>query len=209
MKVIKPSYEILTTEPYEDMVKRVEQVARTCYKSEDKMTDVSGEKMIKALIKSGHKAMIEHASVTVKFTVDRGISHEIVRHRLASFAQESTRYCNYGKEQFEGEITVIKPVFFDEDTPAYSAWYNACKACENSYFELLDITGAPEQARDVLPTSVKTELNVTMNMREWRHFFALRALDATGKAHPQVKEVALPLLEEFKEKYPAFFADME
>lgn len=209
MKVINAGYSIYNGESYLSMVARVEEIARTCYKSEDKITKESGEKMIRGLIKSGHEAMIEHASVSVKFIVDRGVSHEIVRHRLAAYAQESTRYCNYSKGKFGGEITVIRPCFFEEGSDEYYEWLEAMDAAEDSYLDLLELTGAPEQARDVLPTSVKTEINVTMNMREWRHFFKLRALDKTGKAHPQIKEVAIPLLAEFKERYPAFFGDLE
>jgi thymidylate synthase (FAD) len=150
-----------------------------------------------------------HYIITVKFTVDRGISHEIVRHRPASFAQESTRYCNYTKDGFGAEITVVEPYFFDKGTDAYTAWENGCKAAETAYMALIDMGRTPQEARDVLPTSVKTEIVMTATVREWRHFFNLRAADKTGAAHPQMKEVTIPLLLDLKEMFPKFFTGIE
>ena len=164
--------------------------------------------MVAALIKRGHEAMLEHCSFTIKFIVDRGISHELVRHRLASFAQESTRYCNYSKEGFGGEITVIEPFFLAENTPGYSSWYDACLHSESAYFALLNWGCTPQEARSVLPNSLKTEVCMTANLREWRHFFKLRAADATGSAHPQMKEVTVPLLKELKQLIPVVFDDI-
>jgi thymidylate synthase (FAD) len=146
-----------------------------------------------------------HMPITVKFTVDRGVSHEIVRHRIASFAQESTRYCNYTKDGFGAEITVVKPCFFEEGTDAYVAWEEGCKAAEMAYMRLVSLGRTPQEARDVLPTSTKTEIVMTATVSEWIHFFNLRALDKTGAAHPQMKEVAVPLLEEFKSLYTDLF----
>ena len=210
MKVIKPGYSIISPIDREAFLKRLEFITRTCYKSEDKITELSAPKMIRALIRNKHLAMLEHCSFSVKFIVDRGISHEIVRHRLASFAQESTRYCNYSQDKFENEITVIEPFFFTGEAKhsAYISWYAACKKAEKSYFELLDWGATPQEARSVLPTSVKTEICVTMNLREWRHFFELRACDYTGAAHPQIKEVAIPLLKELHELLPEVFDDL-
>ena len=209
MRVIKPSYEIMTAINRKDILKHIEMCARTCYKSEGKITEDSASKMVKALVKSGHEAMIEHASITVKFICDRGVSHEIVRHRLASFAQESTRYCNYMKDDFGSEITVIKPIFLEEDTAGWDMWKNSCEEAEAAYFNLLDWGCTPEQARSVLPNSLKTEIVVTMNLREWRHFFKLRAVGTTGKPHPQMRELALPILNEFKQILPEVFEDLE
>lgn len=152
---------------------------------------------------------IAHYNLTVKFTVDRGISHEIVRHRPASFAQESTRYCNYTKDGFGAEITVVEPYFFEKGTDAYLAWEKGCKAAEEAYMALINMGRTPQEARDVLPTSVKTEIVMTATVHEWRHFFNLRAADKTGAAHPQMKEVTIPLLIELKELYPNFFMGIE
>lgn len=208
MKVIKPSFEILTPIDREAVLKHLETVARTCYKSEDKITEQSAPKMVKGLIKSQHTAMIEHFSVSVKMIVDRGVSHEIVRHRIASYAQESTRYCNYSQGKFGNEITVIKPLFFDEGTPEYIIWEESCMQAEKAYNELIEMGRSPQEARSVLPNSLKTEIVVTMNLREWIHFFNLRALGTTGAPHPQMKEIAMMVLEEFSNQLPEIFGDM-
>lgn len=208
MKVIKPSFEILTPIDREAVLKHLETVARTCYKSEDKITEQSAPKMVKGLIKSHHTAMIEHFSVSVKIIVDRGVSHEIVRHRIASYAQESTRYCNYSQGKFGNEITVIKPLFFDKGTPEYIIWEESCMQAEKAYNELIEMGRSPQEARSVLPNSLKTEIVVTMNLREWIHFFNLRALGTTGAPHPQMKEIAMMILEEFSNQLPEIFGDM-
>ena len=205
MKIIKAGYEIMDPLNGEEILKKIERVARVCYKSEDKITAGSAEKMVMALIRSGHEAMLEHFSFSVKFIVDRGVSHEIVRHRVASFAQESTRYCNYGKS---GEVTFIKPLFWDEGSFEYCRWRGACEVAEYEYCKLLSNGATPQEARSVLPNSLKTEVVMTANLREWRHFFKLRALGTTGKPHPQMVEVALPLLEECKKLIPVVFDDL-
>ena len=146
-----------------------------------------------------------HFMITVKFTVDRGVGNEITRHRVASFAQESTRYCNYSKGTFGNEITVIKPIFFEEGSETYELWRAACEAAEYSYLELLNAGAKPQEARDVLPLSLKSELCMTATVNSWTHFFNLRALDKTGSAHPQMKEVTIPLLAKFKATYPTLF----
>ena len=208
MKIIHASYELMTPIEGKDILKKIEQIARTCYKSEEKISDGSAERMIVSLIANNHEAMLEHQSITVKFIVDRGVSHEIVRHRMASFAQESTRYCNYSQDKFDGEITVIKPLYLDEGTDGYNYWKDACLVAENSYFKLLDFGCTPQEARAVLPTSLKTEICMTANLREWRHFFNLRAAGTTGKPHPQMKEVAVPLLYDMHSKIPYIFDDI-
>lgn len=151
---------------------------------------------------------LAHRCETVRFIVDRGVSHEIVRHRPASYCQESTRYCNYAKDRFGSEITVIRPYPFVEDTPSFRAWKRACEACEREYFNLLEIGELPEMARDVLPTSTKTEVVMTATVGEWRHFFNLRARGATGRPHPQMREVALPLLRVMAGYLPPLFGDL-
>ena len=205
MKIIKPSFEILTPIDRESICKQIELVARTCYKSEDQITDTSAPKMVKGLISRQHLAMIEHAHISVKFICDRGVSHEIVRHRIASYAQESTRYCNYSLGKHGNEITVIEPFFFKEGTPEYAAWYSACEFSEKMYMDLLSMGRSPQEARSVLPNSLKTEIVVTMDLREWIHFFNLRAVGTTGAPHPQMRESALPVLEAFAEALPEVF----
>ncbi|EGG86896.1 thymidylate synthase [Lachnospiraceae bacterium 3_1_46FAA] len=206
MRVVQAGYEILDTLNGEEILKKIERVARVCYKSEDKIGEGTAERMVKALIKRGHEAMLEHFSFSVKFTVDRGVSHELVRHRVASFAQESTRYCNYGHE---GEITVIKPLYLSDCGEDYNLWRKACVVAEKQYLDMLAYRFSPQEARAVLPNSLKTEVVMTANLREWRHFFSLRACGTTGKPHPQMLEVAVPLLKEVKSLIPVVFDDLE
>lgn len=212
MQIIKAGYEIMDPLNGAEILKKIEKVARVCYKSEDKIGEGTAERMVRALIKSNHTAMLEHFSFSVKFIVDRGVSHEIVRHRVASFAQESTRYCNYGSKG--GEITVIEPCYLsgadvENWTRKYIAWESACVEAEECYLLMLSDGSTPQEARAVLPTSLKTEVVMTANLREWRHFFSLRACGATGKPHPQMLEVAVPLLKELKERIPVVFDDLE
>lgn len=206
MKIIEPSYEILT--PISDggieELQRIERAARTCYKSEDKMTDdgESAKKIVKMLVEHGHDAMLEHSSLTVRFITDRGVSHELVRHRLAAYAQESTRYCSYDKGKFGGEITVVRPSNLDRGSYAYVVWRAACIRAEEAYMALLDYGCKPQDARSVLPTSLKTEIVVTANYREWRHILSLRTDKA---AHPDIRALLTPLLEELKKRIPIVF----
>lgn len=208
MQIIKAGYEILDPLNGEEILKKIERVARVCYKSEEKIGEGTAEKMVRALVKSKHEAMLEHFSFSVKFIVDRGVSHELVRHRVASFAQESTRYCNYGHE---GEITVIEPCFWSwsKDGIKYNEWLSACEMAESYYLSLLEMGATPQEARAVLPNSLKTEVVMTANLREWRHFFSLRACGSTGKPYPQMLEVAVPLLKEVKSLIPVVFDDLE
>jgi thymidylate synthase (FAD) len=206
MKIIKPSAEILSFINGEEILKQIEIAGRTCYKSEDKITPESSKRFVADLIKRGHEAMIEHYNITAKFICDRGVTHEIVRHRIASYAQESTRYCNYSKEKFGNEITVIKPCFWNPGDNQYSIWKQSCEYTESRYFELLKVGATPQEARSVLPNSLKTEIVVTMNLREWRHFFRLRTAKA---AHPQMREVAIMLFNDLKKEIPVIFDDIE
>ncbi len=205
MKIIEPDVKILTPIDGHNILKRIEQYGRTCYKSEDKITAISAEKFALNLIKRGHESVLEHCSFTVKFIVDRGVSHEIVRHRLAAYSQESTRYCNYSGNKFNNEITVIKPCYFDTGTPVYDEWELACFEAEKHYFDLLYAGCTPQEARAVLPNSLKTEIVMTANLREWRHFFKLRCDKA---AHPQMREVAIKLLHMCQDEIPVIFDDI-
>lgn len=213
MKIINASYEILrpkiTVDAKDAEFQAIEGAGRTCYKSGEKITPESAVRFTEKIIGLNHEAMLEHAFMSVRFIVDRGISHEIVRHRMASFAQESTRYCNYSKDKFGNELTFIKPCFFEEGSTAYNCWEKVCQNAEDMYMSMIHMGLKPEEARCILPHSLKTELVMTANMREWRHFFRLRAAGETGRPHPQMLEVAVPLLKEVKAFMPELFEDIE
>lgn len=206
MKIIKPYHEIMTPIDGEAILKHIEACGRVCYKSEHKITDDSYLTFVRNIVKRGHEAVLEHFSITVKFVCDRGVSHEIVRHRMASYCQESTRYCNYSKDEFCGEITVIQPPFLEVGTDGFELWRDSMAMAERFYFDLLEWGCTPQEARSVLPNSLKTEITMTANLREWRHFFRLRTSKA---AHPQIREVAMPLLADFKRHIPVVFDDIE
>jgi len=205
MQAIKAYYQIYNDVDGERMLHKIEDIARVCYKSEDKIKEGSAEKMVAALIRSNHEAMLEHASLTVKFVCDRAMSHEIVRHRLASFAQESQRYVNYGKQD---EVTFIIPEGIDYGSEAWKTWKDSMKEAEAKYLALIKQGLTPQIARAVLPNSTKTEIVMTANLREWRWFFKLRAADATGQASPQMHELTRPLLTELKTLIPVIFDDI-
>ncbi len=205
MKIIKPSVEILDDLNPEEILKKLELCGRVCYKSEDKITPESTIKFISNIVKRGHESVLEHFTFSVKFIVDRGVSHEIVRHRIASYSQESTRYCNYSKDGFDSQITVIEPSFLVNDTNGYEIWERSCKQAEQAYFDMLNYGCTAQEARAVLPNSLKTELIMTANIREWRHFLKLRTSPA---AHPQMREVADMLLEQVNFILPVFFNDI-
>ena len=213
MQVIKPSIEIIDMEDYEKIVKKIERIGRVCYKSEGKITEDSAEKFIKGLLTRQHESVIEHENVTVRFVCDRGVTHEIVRHRIASYSQESTRYCNYSGDKFDNQITVIDlasgfqyDLSKENDKAKYEVWTKAMENAEQSYFRMLELGATPQEARSVLPNSLKTEIVVTMNLRSWRNFFRLLV---DSHAHPQMREVATMLYEEFKKRLPVFVADLD
>lgn len=205
MNAIKAYTQIYGDIDGQEILRKIERCGRVCYKSEDKITSDSAERFVANIIKRGHEAVLEHASITVKFVVDRGISHELVRHRLASYCQESTRYCNYAKDDFGSEITFIIPDYLTYKSDAWNIWKDNMKACEDAYFKLLEFGLSPQEARAVLPNSLKTEVIMTANLREWRLFFKLRTASA---AHPQMREVTRPLLDELKELIPVVFDDI-
>lgn len=244
MRLIKPSYTILSKVEGVEMLKSIERAGRTCYKSEDKITDESAEKFIEMLIKRGHESVLEHEKISILFVCDRGVSHEIVRHRLASFSQESTRYCNYSKDKFDNQLTFIIPnwlteqpsfhihspikpglylksniisvgnaeggqepnlfhnKFYEEDA---QVWLDTMFSLEAIYNNLIKLGWQPQQARSVLPNSLKTEIVVTANIREWRTIFKQRTAVA---AHPQMRELMCPLLDELKTIIPVVFNDI-
>lgn len=205
MRIIEPIVFIESNITQEQAMDIIERAGRVCYKSEGRISNGSSEKFIRGIIKRGHESVIEHVSITVRVICDRGVTHEIVRHRIASYSQESTRYCNYATDKFSNEITVIKPLFWKEGTKEYETWKQGMENCEEAYFRLIHLGASPQEARSVLPNSLKTEIYMTMNFREWRHFFALRCSSA---AHPQMHQVANMILNQFKERYPLFVEDI-
>lgn len=225
MKIIEPSVHLEDKIDGQAILKKIERIGRVCYKSENNITEDSAERFVKSIIARGHESVLEHVSISVRVICDRGVSHEIVRHRVASYSQESTRYNNYSKDKYGNELTFIKPCWFKssiEDLNTYAnirgtfdkidiagewVWVDTLRSAEISYFTLLETCNwTPEQARSILPNSLKTEIVMTMNLREWRHFFKLRCAKA---AHPQMREVANMILKEFKNAIPIIFDDIE
>lgn len=205
MKIIKPYFDFLDEVDGGRILRNIESYGRTCYKSEDLITDTSAIAFAMKILKRGHESVIEHEKITARIVCDRGVSHEIVRHRLASYSQESTRYCNYQKDKFGSELTFIKPVFWKEGSPEFVLWSEVMQKIEKEYMRLIDMGAAPQEARSILPNSLKTEVIMTMNLREWRHFLRLRTSEA---AHPQMREITRPMLDAFKAKIPVLFDDI-
>ena len=221
MKIIEPSIEVKDKPNGQAILKKIERIGRVCYKSENRITKDSAERFVKSILDRGHESVLEHVSISVRVICDRGVSHEIVRHRVASYSQESTRYCNYSKDKFNNELTFIKPCWFKYSTSdimqeedfydsemneSDKDWLHHMKRCENIYFDMLKHGATPEEARSILPNSLKTEIVMTMNLREWRHFFKLRC---SKKAHIQMRQIANMILDEFKKEIPIIFDDIE
>ena len=204
MEIIEQYHKVLTPVDPVNIYCTIEQAGRIAYKSEDRITSGSAEKFIRSIIQRGHESVLEHVSLSVLFITDRGVTHELVRHRLCAYTQESTRYCNYSKKG----MTFIRPVFWGKGSPEYAVWQDSMERCEFSYNVLLNdsYNRTPQEARSVLPNSLKTEIVCTANIREWRHIMTLRA---SGAAHPQMRALMLPLLWEFKEKLPVLFDDIK
>lgn len=207
MKLINPYVKFESNVNGSEILKTIEKIGRVCYKSEEKITPDSAEKFVSNILKRGHESVIEHVSVSLRIVCDRGVTHEIVRHRIASYSQESTRYCNYSVDKFNNELTFIKPCFWNEEenTIKKEIWINSMKSIEENYMKLLNLGATPQEARSILPNSLKTEIIVTMNLREWRHFFKLRTSES---AHPQMREVAIIALKLFKDNIPVIFNDI-
>jgi len=219
MLLVKPSHEILTDIDGQRILQAIELAGRTCYKSEDKIdwNAETSHKFVKMVLKRGHESVIEHENISVKIICDRGVTHEIVRHRLCAYSQESTRYCNY-----KDGVTFVIPPWTDHKEGEYKAkvfnnfcrstvtepgsWFGAMQNAEGAYISLLERGWSPQQARSVLPNSLKTEIVMTANIREWRHILKLRTSEA---AHPQMREVMIPILDKFKAKVPILFDDIK
>lgn len=182
MKIAKPSATLLWITPNAEQ--EIERAGRTCYKLENMITRDSAGKFIRMIMKRGHESVIEHATASFLFVCDRGVTHELVRHRLVAYSQESTRYCNYGKDKFDRGISVIVPPGLNDEQRRL--WTFGCERAETAYLALLESGCSPQIARSVLPNSLKTEIVATCNLREWRHICRLRTSKA---AHPQIKEI--------------------
>jgi len=205
MNIVQATAIILSFTP--DLEKLIELAGRVCYKSEDRIDEGSADKFIDHLKELHHESVLEHGLITVKFINDRGISHEEVRHRISSFSQESTRYCNYTKGKYGNEITVIdiRGGFPNMGVDRFDVWCEAMRDAEKHYCKMIELGASAQEARSVLPNSLKTELVWSANPREWRHIFKMRTSKA---AHPQIKEVMIPLLNEFKNRWPVLFSDI-
>lgn len=229
MKLSQPTVTIYPSDDVISELKKLEKIGRTCYKSEDKITDDSYKDFLSGLVKRKHLAMLEHVSCSVLFHTDRGVTHEMVRHRIASFAQSSTRYCNYSKDKFGNEIDVIEPMYFDIDEPrqeitldidprlgkvtfmgnSFDVWFLSCLISNWAYITLTNqFNRPPEQARSVLPQSTAADIWITANLREWRTIFELRALGKTGKPHPDMQFLMKKALDEMAELYSPVFDDL-
>lgn len=206
MKIIEPSVELVEDFDAAAIMQKLERAGRVCYKSEGNIKADSAEKFIRAIIKRGHESVIEHATVSFKIICDRGVTHELVRHRLASYSQESSRFCDYSAGKFGGELTFIKPCFWSDDDENFLLWKATMAQLEKTYLAMRASGAKPEEARSILPNSLKTEIFVTMNLRELRHFLKLRTAKA---AHPQMREVALKIYQILVEKLPAVFDDLK
>jgi thymidylate synthase (FAD) len=233
MRIVPPSHEILFMPDGDLILRNIEVAGRTCYKSEDKITPDSAAGFVKRIIASGHHSVIEHMNITARFVCDRGVSHELVRHRLAAYSQESTRYANYGKDKFGNRIALILPLWYPNLRPgdysqapdgnggtrlvlpesvdaaallpAETTWLRAMLGAEAAYLALLAAGEQAQQARGVLPNALKTEIVMTANLREWRHVFSVRCSPA---AHPQIRQLLLPFLADLRERIPAVFDDV-
>ncbi len=201
MEIVEPSVEIIDDIDELQILTKLELCGRTAYKSEDKITKGSAERFIRGIIKSGHDSVLEHVNITVKFICDRGVTHELVRHRIASYTQESTRYCNYAKKG----MIVIRPPFWKEGTFKYTCWESQMQFAERTYNDLINAGASPQEARSVLPNSLKTEIETTMNVREWRYVLGLRT---QPDCHPQMRQLMYILLLDFRKKLPVLFEDI-
>lgn len=204
MKIIKPDVFVnFEGRTGDDILRKIEKCGRICYRSEP--TGDPGD-FVRRLIARGHESVLEHVSVTAYITCDRGVTHELVRHRVASYSQESTRYCNYCNGKFGCEIAVIEPLYLKPGSRAWDLWEEACEYAEYKYMAMRDRGCTPQEARAVLPNSTAAKIAMTANLREWRHILKLRTSKA---AHPQMQEIANMILSQMKEHVPVVFDDVK
>ena len=205
MKIIEPIIEIEKAD-YNQIMKNLEVACRTCYRSEDKITEESYKTLLKNCINRGHESILEHEKITIRMVCDIGVYKDLTRHRHASFSIESTRYCNYGKDKFDNQIKFIKPVNIEEGTELYSEWKKSLEEIEKHYIKMVELGATPDQMRMILPHSTAALVTMSANIREWKHILSLRC---TKHAHPAVEQVMIPLLLHFKENMPEIFDGIE
>jgi len=206
MKIVNPEIIIDKDQLNESKLANLEKYGRICYRSDSEFSTMSSKRFLSNLISRKHLSVVEHEKVTVIIITDRGVTHEIVRHRIGSYSQESTRYCNYANDKFGNEITVIKPLFYKEGTKEFLLWLSCMESIERTYLDLIKNGSTAQEARSVLPNSLKTTIAVTYNFREWRHFLELRC---SSKAHPQMQQIAIPILLCFKKAFGCLFDDID
>lgn len=204
MKIIDPFFEYIAAPTREDAYRVIAAAMRNCYRAELNAMPATDEQMVEKAIKKHHLSILEFAEVSINITCDRGVTHELVRHRLCSYAQESTRYCNYSGEKFGRELTFIRPSWAhgEYDLRKYSAWVDAMKDAEAHYMDMLDFGSSPQEARAVLPNSLATKIAIKANLREWIHIFKLRC---DKPAHPDMRQVMWQILNSMLDKYPVVF----
>lgn len=205
MKIIEPIVEVEKVD-YNKIMKNLERACRTCYRSEDKITEESYKTLLKNCINRGHESILEHEKITIRMICDIGVYKDLTRHRHASFSIESTRYCNYGKDKFENQIKFIEPVNIEKNTELYEEWKTSCEEIEKHYIKMVELGATPDQMRMILPHSTAALVTMTANIREWKHIFSLRC---TKHAHPAVEQIMIPLLLHFKQNMPEIFENIE
>ena len=205
MIIVKPLVEVENVD-YKRIMQNLERACRTCYRSEDKITEDSYKTLLKNCINRGHESILEHEKITVRLTCDIGVYKDLTRHRHASFSIESTRYCNYGKDKFENQVKFIDPVNIDHNTKLFEEWEKCCSDIEKCYIKMSKDGATPDQMRMILPHSTAANVTMTANIREWKHILELRC---TKHAHPAVEQVMIPLLLEFKENMPEIFGNIQ
>ena len=205
MKIIDPSFTFIAQPDRATAYNRIAEAMRNCYRAELNAMPKTDEELVELAIKRGHYSVIEFASVAVNIVCDRGVTHELVRHRIASYAQESTRYCNYAGEKFGRELTFVRPSWAQGNgmsTAKYKFWLEAMEYAEKSYMNMLDNLAMPQEARAVLPNSLATKIAVHANLREWAHIFKLRC---DLPAHPDMRQTMKPILLAMLDEYPHIF----
>ncbi len=187
------------------IMKRIERACRTCYRSEDKISDESYKNLLTNCLNRGHESVLEHEKITVRIYSDIGTYKDLTRHRFASFSVESTRYCSYNKDKYGNEIAVVNPVYM-EDKEVFETWKKAIEDMEKAYMKMKELGASTDMCREILPHSTAAEYTMTANIREWKHILELRT---TNHVHPAIRQVLIPLLLLFKEQMPEIFGDIE
>ena len=204
MRLVEPLIKVENFDGVKIM-KRIERACRTCYRSEDKISEESYKNLLTNCLNRGHESVLEHEKITVRIYSDIGTYKDLTRHRFASFSVESTRYCSYNKDKYGNEIAVVNPVYM-EDKEVFETWKKAIEDMEKAYMKMKELGASTDMCREVLPHSTAAEYTMTANIREWKHILELRT---TNHVHPAIRQVLIPLLLLFKEQMPEIFGDIE